>query len=121
MTVITILPADEMFYAEKGITDPAVRAMVIAGGETVEEYILFTMGDKEMELTEMHAEDFVLQEGLVRAALNYGFRRELETAFSVQPAMDDILRFLVFKDTDGRKEVSLGEFFSRGCKHCVKN
>ena len=120
MTVITILPADETFYNEKGITDPAVRAMVIAGGDTVEEYILFTMGDKEMELTEMHAEDFVLQEGLVRAALNYGFRRELETAFCTQPNMDEILKFLIFKDTGERKEVSLGEFFSRGCKHCVK-
>ena len=118
--MITILPADEAFYNEKGITDPNLRAMVIAGGETIEEYILFTMGDKEMELTEMHADDFVLQEGLVRAALNYGFRRELETAFSTQSDMDEILKFLIFKDTGERKEVSLGEFFSRGCKHCVK-
>ncbi len=121
MTVITILPADEAFYSEHGIADPATRAMVIAGGETIEEYILFTMGEKEMELTALHTDDFVLQEGLVRAALNYGFRRELETAFSTDPAMDAILKFLVFKDTGERKEVSLGEFFSRGCKHCIKS
>lgn len=121
MRVITILPADEAFYQEHGITDPNVRAMVIAGGETVEEYILFTMGKEEMQLTFMQAEDFVLQEGLVRAALNYGFRRELQTAFCTDPAMDEILKFLLFKDVGERKEVSLGEFFSRGCKHCVKN
>jgi len=116
--MITILPADEAFYRERGITDPALRAMVIAGGETIEEYILFTLGDKEMELLELYTDDFVIEEGLVRAALNYGFRREMETAFCVNPRMDAVLKFLVFKDTGERKEVSLNEFFSRGCKHC---
>ena len=64
--------------------------------------------------------DFVIEEGLVRAALNYGFRREVETAFCTAPRMDAILKFLIIKDADGRKEVSLNEFFSRGCKHCEK-
>ncbi len=118
--MITILPADEAFYTANGITDPALRAMVIAGGEIVEEYILFSLNGKEMELLEMYTDDFVIEEGLVRAALNYGFRREVETAFCVNPRMDAILKFLVFKEADGRKEVSLNEFFSRGCKHCGK-
>lgn len=118
--MITILPADEAFYAAHGIDDPNLRAMVIAGGETVTEYILFLLGDKEMELLEMYTDDFVIEEGLVRAALNYGFRREKETAFCTNPRMDAILKFLIFQDTGERKEVSLNEFFSRGCKHCGK-
>lgn len=118
--MITILPADETFYAEHGITDPHLRAMVIAGAETVEEYILFSLQGKEMELLEMYTNDFVIEEGLVRAALNYGFRREVETAFCTVSRFDAILKFLIFKDADGRKEVSLNEFFSRGCKHCKK-
>ncbi len=116
--MITILPADEAFYKAHNITDPQMRAMVIAGGETISEYILFTLGETEMELLTLQTEDFVLQEGLVRAALNYCFRRELQTAFSVNADMDTILRFLRFDDTGNRKEVSLGEFFSRGCKFC---
>ena len=118
--MITILPADEAFYVAHGITDENLRAMVIAGGETVQEYILFSLNGKEMELLEMYTDDFVIEEGLVRAALNYGFRREAETAFCTVPRMDAILKFLVFKDVNGRKEVSLNEFFSRGCKHCGK-
>lgn len=120
MRVITILPADEAFYQQHNVTNQAVRAMVIAGNDTITEYILFEMGEKEMQLTELHADDFVLQEGLVRAALNYGFRRELETAFCTNADFDAILRFLRFSDAGERKEVSLGEFFSRGCKHCAK-
>ncbi len=116
--MITILPADEAFYLQHNITDPKMRAMVIAGGETISDYILFTLGETEMELLTLQAEDFVLQEGLVRAALNYGFRRDLETAFSINADMDAILRFLRFDDTGERKVVSLGEFFSRGCKFC---
>ena len=118
--MITILPADDAFYAVKGITDPQLRAMVIAGGEMIEEYILFSLNGKEMELLEIYTNDFVIEEGLVRAALNYGFRREVETAFCTVPRMDAVLKFLIFKDVNGRKEVSLNEFFSRGCKHCAK-
>ena len=118
--MITILPADEAFYKAHNITDPQMRAMVIAGSETISRYILFALGETEMELLTLETEDFVLQEGLVRAALNYGFRRDKETAFSVNPDMDAVLRFLRFDDTGDRKEVSLGEFFSRGCKCCNK-
>ncbi len=118
--MITILPADKADYAVLGITDPQMRAMVIAGGDTIEEYILFTLQDKEMQLLEMHSEDFVIQEGLVRAALNYGFRREVETAACTDKHMEAILKFLLFKEQDGVFSVSLSEFFSRGCKHCGK-
>lgn len=118
--MITILPADDAFYAAHGIVDPSLRAMVIAGGDEISEYILFTLNGKEMELLEMYTDDFVIEEGLVRAALNYGFRREIQTAFCTASRFDAILKFLIFKDADGRKEVSLNEFFSRGCKHCKK-
>lgn len=118
--MITILPADEAFYAAHGIFNPDRRAMVIAGGEEITEYIVFSLDGKEMELLEMHTDDFVIEEGLVRAALNYGFRREVETAFCTSSRFDAILKFLIFKDANGRKEVSLNEFFSRGCKHCKK-
>ena len=118
--MITILPADDAFYAAHGMTDKNLRAMVIAGGDTVTEYIVFALNGKEMELLEMYTDDFVIEEGLVRAALNYGFRRAAETAFCTASRFDAILKFLVFKDVDERKEVSLNEFFSRGCKHCKK-
>lgn len=115
--MITILPANENEYTQIGVTDPSICAMVVSGGDTAE-YITFRLDDTEMELLELHATDFVIQEGLVRAALNYGFRREKERAFCTDFSMEPILKFLLFAKDDTGFSVSLPEFFSRGCKHC---
>lgn len=115
--MITILPADEKEYSKIGVTDATVRAMVVSGGDTTE-YITFRLYDTEMELLELHATDFVIQEGLVRAALNYGFRREKERAFCTDFSMEPILKFLLFSKQETGYSVSLSEFFSRGCKRC---
>ncbi len=116
--MITILPANEKEREHLGLTDPAVLAMVVAGEEVIREYIVFSLHDTDMELLEMHTEDFVLQEGLVRAALNYGFRREKQNAFCAVPAMQKILEFLQFTKQDDGYHVALSEFFSRGCTCC---
>lgn len=116
--MITILPANEKQREILGLTDLSVCAMVVAGEEVIREYIVFSLLDTDMELLEMHTDDFVLQEGLVRAALNYGFRREKQTAICKTAEMTEILEFLKFKKQSNGYFVDLSEFFSRGCKCC---
>lgn len=116
--MITILPADEQAYQKIGVTDPSVRAMVLVNGDDIDGYILFTIQETEMELLSVSVEDLLLQEGLVRAALHYGSRRAVETAYCVNPAMHRVLTALAFSNGSERREVSISEFFNRGCQHC---
>ena len=116
--MITILPANEKQREILGLTDPSVCAMVVAGEDVIREYIVFSIGTTDMELLEMRTDDFVLQEGLVRAALNFGFRREKQTAVCKVPEMKEILEFLQFRKQENGYFVELSEFFSRGCKCC---
>lgn len=114
--MITIIPADEHAYRTLGITDPALRAMVLVNGDAIEGHIRFVLDGAEMELLSVDVDDPLLQEGLVRAALNYGARRAAETAFSTAPALANVLRTLRFSEEGDRFSVSLSEFFSRGCR-----
>ena len=71
--------------------------------------------ETEMELLSTDVSDALLQEGLVRAALNYGARRAVETAFSTAPALKNVLHTLRFSEDGEKLSVSVSEFFDRGC------
>lgn len=113
--MITMIPADEEARRQLGITDPALRVMVLVNGKAIDGHILFVIRETEMELLSTDVTDALLQEGLVRAALNYGARRAVETAFSTTPALKSVLRTLRFSEDGERLSVSVPEFFDRGC------
>ena len=113
--MITIIPADEKAYQKIGVTDPQTRAMVLVDGDNIDGYILFTINGLQMELLSVSLDDLLLQEGLVRAALNYGARRAVETAVCINPTLDAVLDILRFEKTSLGRTVSIPEFFSRGC------
>lgn len=115
--MITILPADEAARRKLELNDPAVHAMVLDHRGEIGGYILFTIRDTEMELLQTDVKDMLLQEGLVRAALNYGFRRAVETARSKTPELHHVLTQLCFTEENGALSVSVPEFFQRGCRY----
>lgn len=113
--MITMIPADEEARRLLGITDPELRAMVLVNDKTIDGHILFVIRKTEMELLSTDVSDALLQEGLVRAALNYGARRAVETAFSTAPALKNVLHTLQFSEDGEKLSVSVSEFFNRGC------
>ncbi len=119
--MITIIPADEAAREKLGLTDPEVRAMILDNGGEIGGHILFTIRETEMELLSTDVTDPLLQEGLVRAALNYGYRRAVEVAFSRAPEMREVFITLRFSEEVGRFLVSVPEFFQRGCRCAGKN
>ncbi len=119
--MITIVPADEAARKKLGLTDPDLRAMIIDDNGEIGGHVLFTIRETEMELLSTDVTDALLQEGLIRAALNYGYRRAVEVAFGSAPEMRQVFITLRFCEEVGRFVVSVPEFFQRGCRCAGKN
>ncbi len=114
--MITIVPAGEAAREKLGLIDPDICAMILDNGGEIGGHILFAIRETEMELLKTDVTDALLQEGLVRAALNYGYRRAVEVAWSRAPEMREVLITLRFSEEVGRLLVSVPEFFQRGCR-----
>ena len=71
-----------------------------------------------VRLLTVEAPDTLLAEGMVRAVLNAGRVREIERAVCANEALYPLLRHLEFTLCDEGMEVSIPDFFFRGCKSC---
>ncbi len=71
-----------------------------------------------VRLLTVEAPDALLMEGMVRAVLNAGRIREIERAVCVNEELFPLLKRLEFTPCDEGMEVSIPDFFFRGCKGC---
>ena len=80
-------------------------------------YVLYALGGGRVTLLWAEADDRVLLEALVRAAMNAGYNAGAAEAAAVRPPEElcTLLTALRFTRQDGIWQVSLDEFFSRPC------
>ena len=72
--------------------------------------------DDRVHLLSVEAPDALLAEGMVRAVLNAGRVREIETAVCGNEALFPLLKHLEFVPCEEGMTVSIPDFFFRGCK-----
>lgn len=115
--MIEILPADDAtaahIAANEKIETPVSAMLLSADGETG--YVLYRVDRDTLELLAVRAPDAVLEEGLIRAALNAGVNRLAITAVCRNPDLFLLLRSLGFCEKEGEMSVFIPDFFTRPC------
>lgn len=116
--MITILPADNettKALAEKeNILLPAFAMVMSAGNETLG-HVLYRVENDTLEILTLYSCDAMLEEGLVRAALNDGVNRRAVTAFCNNTALFFLLESLGFRLENGTMSIFIPDFFNRPC------
>ena len=72
--------------------------------------------DEKVHILSVEAPDTLLAEGMVRAVLNAGRIREIETAVCAEPTLFPLLKRLEFTPCDEGMTVNIPDFFFRGCR-----
>lgn len=120
--MVTIVEAGEeekkAWCRRHGLPEDSRALSAVCGGKAAG-YVLYALGEGRVTLLWAEADDRVLQEALVRAAMNAGYNAGAAEAVGVQPPEElrtllETLRFA--REEDGTWRVSLAEFFSRSCR-----
>ncbi len=116
--MITILPADKestKTLAEKEHVLPPVNAMIMTDGDEKLGYVLYRIENSALEIVALYSCDAVLEEGLVRAALNDGVSHNAITAVCKNTAFFFLLETLGFCLENGVMSIFIPDFFNRPC------
>ncbi len=118
--MIAILPADE--YERRLLFEKAAlccgesdRAMLLRDGETVKGSILYRLEGRRVILLKLNGDGHTNREGLIRAALNAGWREGAAEAFCQGGEWCEWARKLCFVPEGEGYAVLLAEFFARKC------
>ena len=118
--MVTIVPAGKEekndWCRRHGLPADCLALTAECGGQSVG-YVLYALDGDRVTLLWVEADDRVLCEALVRAAMNAGYNAGAVEATAVRPPEElrTLLAALRFTQQDGIWRVSLDEFFSRSC------
>ncbi len=118
--MVTIVPAGKEekndWCRQHGLPADCLALIAECAGRPVG-YVLYALGGGRVTLLWAEADDRVLLEALVRAAMNAGYNAGAAEAAAVRPPEElcTLLTALRFTRQDGIWQVSLDEFFSRPC------
>lgn len=115
--MVTIVEASEEqrdIWCSRNELPVDCRALIAVCGDEPVGYILYRLEQKTVQLLFMQAEDPVLREALVRAAMNAGQNAGAAEAVGT-PGLCALWQRLRFTRRDEDWHVDLDEFFSRSC------
>ena len=118
--MIAIVQADkatcERFCQRENIV-PTAECMVMTDGDVPAGYVIYRLQNTAVRLLAVHAEEEILKDALVRAAMNASMTQGAESAVCSTKTMEKLMGRLQFTKTDKEWKVSLHEFFCRSCRY----